>query len=186
VYTAEHNGEPIPTPPRWTFLYRKSKPHGGSSIFDQGEDSLCAIRLKDEMPEPEMPEPEVDPLVMYIERHFEDSSTDKLLIRNCAEAAAHDYHEHVKRNAPKPQDGPLRAGFNGEPVASNVEFTNALKAVQGEAPEPEVPEAIKDLISEYATDSSNKDALVRAMARGHNADVIEAYRRGQQSKEGAK
>jgi hypothetical protein len=54
------------------------------------------------------------------------------------------------------------------------------------APEPEVPEAIKDLISEYATDSSNKDALVRAMARGHNADVIEAYRRGQQSKEGAK
>ena len=112
VYTAEHNGEPIPTPPRWTFLYRKSKPHGGSSIFDQGEDSLCAIKLKDEMPEPEMPEPEM--------------------------------------------------------------------------PEPEVPEAIKDLISEYATDSSNKDALVRAMARGHNADVIEAYRRGQQSKEGAK
>ena len=41
---------------------------------------------------------------------------------------------------------PIRAGFNGEPVASNVEFTNALKAVQGEAPEPEVPESIKDLL----------------------------------------
>jgi len=45
-------------------------------------------------------------------------------------------------------------------------------------PGPEVPEEIEDLISRYDTDSSDKDALIRAMARVHNADVLEAFNRG--------
>lgn len=80
AYTAEHNGEPIPTPPRWTFLYPKAKLHGGSSIFDQGEDSLCAIRLKDETPEPEVPESIKD--LLYRTR---DVATPHMLV-SCAEA----------------------------------------------------------------------------------------------------
>ncbi len=78
---------------------------------------------------------------------------------------------------------PIRAGFNGEPVASNVEFTNALKAVQGEAPEPEVPEAIKDLL--YRTRDVATPHMLVSCAETEER-VIEAYRRGQQSKEGSK
>jgi hypothetical protein len=47
------------------------------------------------------PEPPVDPLVMYIERHFEDSYADKRSLRNRAEATVGDYKEHLKRNCLK-------------------------------------------------------------------------------------
>jgi hypothetical protein len=129
------------------------------------------------------PEPEVDPLVMYIERHFEDSSTDKLLIRNCAEAAAQDYHEHVKRNSPEPQDGPRRAGFNGEPVASNLEFTNALKAVQGDAPEPEVSRCeVDESMLDYVNNHSDAATYLDDGALVEIISAAEAYLRGQQEK----
>jgi len=51
------------------------------------------------------------------------------------------------------------------------------------APEPEVPEEVKDLMSKYADPKLQTDGLLRAMARGHNEDIIEAYRRGQKSRE---
>jgi hypothetical protein len=44
------------------------------------------------------PQQEVDPLVMYIERHFEDAYGDKRGLRNRAEAAVFDYKEHMKRS----------------------------------------------------------------------------------------
>ena len=69
---------------------------------------------------------------------------------------------------------PIRAGFNGEPVASNVEFTNALKAVQGEAPEPEVPEAVKDLLVD-------SQAHLAVNCDTFNEAIFEAYRRGRES-----
>ncbi len=78
---------------------------------------------------------------------------------------------------------PIRAGFNGEPVASNVEFTNALKAVQGEAPEPEVPESIKDLL--YRTRDVATPHMLVSCAETEER-IIEAFRRGQQSKVGSK
>lgn len=44
------------------------------------------------------PEPSIDPLVMYIMRHFDDGDTDPRTLRNRADAAVTDYKEHVKRN----------------------------------------------------------------------------------------
>lgn len=41
------------------------------------------------------------------------------------------------------------------------------------APEPEIPEAVKDLLWKSEDDGKNYDP-----APGHNRDVIEAYRRG--------
>lgn len=46
--------------------------------------------ISDELP--------VDPLVMYIMRHFEGGEPDKRALRNRAEAAVDDYREHTKRN----------------------------------------------------------------------------------------
>ena len=66
AYTAKHNGEPIPQPPSWIFLNLKEKMHGGSSIFDQGEESLCAIRLKDDVLKPEVKTPTDEEIVEQI------------------------------------------------------------------------------------------------------------------------
>jgi hypothetical protein len=43
-------------------------------------------------------ETEVDPLVMHIMRHFDDTTMDKLTLRNRAESTVSDYKEYVKRN----------------------------------------------------------------------------------------
>ena len=72
---------------------------------------------------------------------------------------------------------PIRAGFNGEPVASNVEFTNALKAVQGEAPEPEVPSGIRD-IDAWLTVYLGSHPEIENIRR----NFLLTFRRGQQSK----
>ena len=72
---------------------------------------------------------------------------------------------------------PIRAGFNGEPVASNVEFTNALKAVQGEAPEPEVPSEIRD-IDAWLTVYLGSHPEIENIRR----NFLLTFRRGQQSK----
>ena len=46
------------------------------------------------------PEPELDPMVMYIMRHFDDVEHDPHTRHNRAQAAVDDYREHLKRNAP--------------------------------------------------------------------------------------
>lgn len=48
--------------------------------------------------EPPAHDPPVDPLFMYIMRHFDDIGMDPYTLRNRAEAAIADYKEHVKRN----------------------------------------------------------------------------------------
>jgi len=50
------------------------------------------------------------------------------------------------------------------------------------APEPEVPEEIKDLLSPHSDKECASRLAIRNLATAHDADVIEAYRRGQQSK----
>lgn len=41
-------------------------------------------------------------------------------------------------------------------------------------------EPIQDLMSKYTDNENHADTLVKAMAKGHNADVREAYRRGKE------
>ena len=98
-----------------------------------------------------------DPLVMYIMRHFEDASTDTQLIRNCAEAAAHDYEEHLKRNPAK--DTP-----SGPVVQDYAEFEKEI----AESREQDATAACPDLL---LVDNSAAHKL-------HNECVVRAYNRG--------
>lgn len=52
------------------------------------------------------PEPSIDPLVMYIMRHFEDGEPDRQTLRNRAEAAVADYNHHVWPESPKIEELP--------------------------------------------------------------------------------
>jgi len=91
------------------------------------------------------PEPEVEPLTMYIMRHFDDVELDKQTLRNRAEAAVSDFREHENRNVP----------------------------------EPEVPEAIKDLLQpETHTDDRSPEPGTFVECSESNRRILEAYRRG--------
>lgn len=96
------------------------------------------------------------------------------------------------------QDGLLEKMVQGDPyekdqymrsesLNENAVRTGFNKAIANirrmyDAHEPEVPEEIADLISKYEDVNSGGDALLIAMARGHNADILEAFRRGKESK----
>ena len=114
-------------------------------------------------------EPPVDPLVMYIERHFEDSYADKRSLRNRAEAAVDDWKEHVKRNSPtKAEDVSFSTGVYFSPKSNDFPVAGFT--------EPEYPAEIKDYMAwaevyfgDHPQLSALKDVLSGAYRRGQNS-----------------
>jgi hypothetical protein len=114
--------------------------------------------------------PNLDPLVMYIERHFEDSYADKRSLRNRAESAVGDWKEHVKRNSlPKAGDVSFSTGVYFSPKSNDfpvVGFT-----------EPEYPAEVKDYMAwaevyfgDHPQLSELKNVLSGAYRRGKLAE----------------
>lgn len=67
--------------------------------FTQEEADEIVAYVQQSVPTPPVgQEQPIDPLVMYIMRHFEGGEPDKRALRNRAEAAVDDYREHTKRN----------------------------------------------------------------------------------------
>ena len=57
---------------------------------------------------------------------------------------------------------------------------NAVNACVKSSPAVSKDEPIQDLLSKQTDNETHADTLVKAMAKGHNADVREAYRRGRE------
>lgn len=78
---------PKPTMPQCVEMWREVDNHGDQYAQEWVRRMFLA--------------PELDPLVMYIMRHFDDVASDPVALRNRADAAVSDYQKHVKRNTRK-------------------------------------------------------------------------------------